>query len=143
MLRRLTTGDAYRLALLSLAIAAMLVAAPALSEMIWPQAAAGRGHRAADAIGMSESSPDGCDERGGTIALRSSGRRFCKIDFPDGGRACTDTNDCLGGCVVSAVRRGHGAGPVIGACRSSTGGDECLTELVNGAAARAASCTLF
>lgn len=101
------------------------------------------GASVANAIAVPGSSPTGCAERGGIIALRSSGRTFCKIDFPDGGRICADTSDCLGGCVISAAYPRQSSGRVTGTCRASNASDGCLTPVVNGTAAEGARCALF
>lgn len=128
---------------LAFVTAAMLLAGTALIARQPHGTAPDEEASVASAIEALGSSPTGCVERGGIVALRSSGRMFCKIDFPDGGLACADTSDCLGGCVFNAVRLDRGGAGATGVCRSSNAHEECLTPVVNGAAVRAASCALF
>ena len=77
---------------------------------------------------------EGCAQRGGQVTNRPfANRPWCRIELPDGGRACTDTSQCVGACVWS------GAGPhrpptgrVTGACQRVNRLYGCFGRVVNG-----------
>jgi hypothetical protein len=78
----------------------------------------------------------GCTERGGAVSRRPFGSSFCKIDYPDAGRACTDMTECLGGCTLpNAVSAAPGQGGLKGTCKPSNVLGGCTTYLIRGHAA--------
>jgi hypothetical protein len=89
-----------------------------------------------DAFGALGTSLTGCAERGGTVSRRPFGSAFCKIDYPDAGRACTDMTECLGGCTLpNASSAVPGQGGLKGACKPSNVLGGCMTYLIRGHAA--------
>lgn len=143
MLRRVAWINLRAVVVVTLALATMLLVAAALGGKFSDRTASQASAGVANPIALLVSFHKGCLDRGGTVSLRSSGLTFCRIAFPDGGRACTDTSECIGGCVVNAVRLNHSVVGAAGVCRSSNADEECLTPVVNGTAAIAASCALF
>ncbi len=49
--------------------------------------------------------PGACEKQGGILISGGSAENpsFCKISYPDGGKACKISSECQGGCVVAKI----------------------------------------
>ena len=79
----------------------------------------------------------GCDARGGVISRGAFGETYCKIEFRDAGRACTDSSECLGGCIVlSGSLHALGGAKLSGVCKSANVQYGCAEYLQRGRVVR-------
>jgi len=75
-----------------------------------------------------------CRARGGRPAHGPFGERYCRIRYPDAGRACTDSSQCLGGCVWGDDMWAHPPAQVVGACQSENVTYGCYFTVLKGRA---------
>ncbi len=81
--------------------------------------------------------PAGCDARGGVLSRGAFGETYCKIEFRDAGRACTDSSECLGGCIVlSGGMHALGGAKLSGVCKSTNVQYGCAEYLQRGRVVR-------
>jgi hypothetical protein len=73
-----------------------------------------------------------CLARGGTwkrVCLAQ--RLYCVLPTADGGKPCTDSSQCVNGCVAGAGAPAGGA-PVVGQCRRDNDPCNCWTDVRDG-----------
>jgi hypothetical protein len=83
--------------------------------------------------------PHGCPWRGGHIERRGMfGDRVCVTPYPDAGRACTDSSQCAGRCLLSygspeVTIQSHPIGrEAAGQCEADSPTFGCYGEIVQG-----------
>jgi len=113
---------ATRGASLGLALALILTAAVSAAPM------------EKEASGRFSPSLAGCHARGGHAVRGPFGERFCRIRFPDAGRACTDGSQCLGNCYWGDDMYAHPPAHVVGACQTENVKFGCYFTVVKGRA---------
>ncbi len=63
---------------------------------------------------------EGCAERGGVVSRGPTGVNYCRVEYRDAGRSCTDTSECLGGCIaLDEDVRPQSDGRVKGSCKAA------------------------
>ena len=114
---------AFALSLLFLAIAAFTLVA------------SGRIDRAQADQRKYDTSLTGCAMRGGTVARGPFGESYCRFVFGDGGQSCTDTSQCIGGCIYEPEEAyATPLGRVVGVCQRSNAQYGCYAQVVGGRA---------
>ena len=61
-----------------------------------------------------------------------TGTEGCLITYPDGGKACTKSDQCQGGCIVTQNLSGMGpivGGTVVGECKQTNVGFGCYAPI--------------
>ncbi|TNE56597.1 MAG: hypothetical protein EP340_11400 [Alphaproteobacteria bacterium] len=98
---------------------------------------------------LAEIDVDKCAVEGGDIDYRGMfGMPMCVIPFEDAGKACTDSSECQGICMVDAdggtpdnpseyKRAMSGEGPIVGSCEPDDKTFGCFGEVINGKIASA------
>lgn len=80
-----------------------------------------------------------CSRYGGTIkGVCMFGTRACVIPFPDAGKACTDTWQCMGRCWIEYqsddIPMPKTGEPATGTCQPTSDSCACYAEIKNGKA---------
>lgn len=80
---------------------------------------------------MTEAEKTDCIANGGLMARGGKAQvETCRSRFADGGKACTDSSQCQGGCNGDRVR--PGASHPVGQCNTHSGQFGCQSYLAKG-----------
>ena len=73
-----------------------------------------------------------CDMNGGELSRAGmAGRPVCIRSYPDGGKPCTSSKECLGGCVIYEPPIQAQPTPSVGVCRYSSPSFGCDAPIEN------------
>jgi len=83
----------------------------------------------------SEKTPDNmirtkelCDKKGGTWYEEVGYYKYCVVPYPDGGKPCKGSKDCIGHCIWLSDKMTSDGKPmpnVVGACQYNDATDDC------------------
>lgn len=73
---------------------------------------------------------DGCKKKGGYVDGGGMwGLPYCKIEYADGGKPCTDNSQCQGKCTIEL---GYSPERTEPTCQTDNSWDGCRSEVVDG-----------
>jgi hypothetical protein len=116
---------------MAIALALIACAAPLTPASAAPPNAAASHGAATDAYSAELT---GCADRGGRVSRGPFGETYCRIPYPDGGKACADTSDCVGACIWQP-RSGPLRAPearVVGTCQRTNVQYGCFGRVEHG-----------
>jgi hypothetical protein len=82
-----------------------------------------------------------CEAHGGKrVRVCGDGYVACVTPYPDGGKPCADSSECLGTCYVPAAQSVFPSGKNKGICQKTTAPCECYRKVIHGEVERGGNC---
>ena len=120
----------------------LIVAAALMISACQPMSAAKSSEIASNTTSITQTPAPGtaaaaCDARGGKMLPQGRMQTLqCVVSYADGGRRCTDGDDCQGDCRIEETEGTPSSGtPVVGRCQANSTRFGCYTTVEDGKAA--------